>query len=289
MNDMSGCPEGFAGPGFPSDPGPAAVAGSAARDENPRPAPEGGRRFDGLRAGVLSVTVDPESISGDEALSPYWNARCAERQSIWWLPHRIVLRGQDARQLDMSSNFREESSSFWKRTILPAGSASAASLRLSLPSATPMTAGAVVKATRRIRAYPKDPELLHELVRQQRRAYNLAVACFREVDDGLVDPRDPDLKQTVLRATIRDFVRSEVQERGGTFRSADCDEAVNAAFRSRDAVIGKRKAGDSIHVWSRARIRTFSAVFCDPDPGFPHSCPQVGAMLACQDMPTTVS
>ena len=73
------------------------------------------------------------------------------------------------------------------------------------------------------------------MVRQQRRACNLAVACFREADTGLVDPKGPDLKRTALRATIRDFVHSEVEERGGTFRSADCDEAVNAAFRARDA------------------------------------------------------
>ena len=104
-------------------------------------------------------------------------------------------------------------------------------------------ASALVKGTGRIRVYPKNPDLLNELVRQQRRAYNLAVACFRKVDDGLVDPGDPDLRRTALRATIRDFVRSEVHERGGTFRSADCDGAVNAAFRSRDAVIGKRRAG----------------------------------------------
>ena len=82
------------------------------------------------------------------------------------------------------------------------------------------------------------------MVRQQRRACNLAVACFREADDGLVDPKGPDLKRTALRATIRDFVRSEVQERGGTFRSADCDEAVNAAFRARDAVIRRRSRGE---------------------------------------------
>ncbi|MCY4141063.1 MAG: hypothetical protein OXF56_22705 [Rhodobacteraceae bacterium] len=31
------------------------------------------------------MTLDPESISGDEALSPYWNAHCAEMQSMWWL------------------------------------------------------------------------------------------------------------------------------------------------------------------------------------------------------------
>ncbi len=101
-----------------------------------------------------------------------------------------------------------------------------------------------VKGTRKIRACPKDPELLHELVRQQRRADNLAIACFIEADRGLVDPNGPDLRQIVLRSTIRAFVRSEVEERGGVFRSADCDEAVNAAFRTRDAVIRRRKDGE---------------------------------------------
>ena len=102
----------------------------------------------------------------------------------------------------------------------------------------------LVKGTRKIRACPKDPDLLHELVRQQRRADNLAIACFIEADRGLVDPNGPDLGQIVLRSTIRAFVRSEVEERGGAFRSADCDEAVNAAFRTRDAVIRWRKDGE---------------------------------------------
>ena len=218
---------------------------------------------------TLSVTLDPESIGGDYALSPYWNGRCAEMQSKWWLPHRTMSPGQSACPPGMSSNFREEASDFWKSAILPSGPASTASLRISLPPGTPVTASVLVKATRKIRAYPKDPDLLHELVRQQRRAYNLAVACFREADAGLVDPKGPDLKQTALRATIRDFVRSEVEERGGTFRSADCDEAVNAAFRTRDAVIRKRKAGRKArlnfrsrnHVRQRMMVQKLSGAF----------------------------
>ena len=102
----------------------------------------------------------------------------------------------------------------------------------------------MVKGTGKIGACPKNPELLHELVRQQRRACNLAIACFMEVDRGLVEPKGPDLEQTALRATIRDFVRSEVEERGGAFRSADCDEALDAAIRTRDAVIRRRKEGE---------------------------------------------
>ena len=189
------------------------------------------------------MTLDPESIASDDALSPYWNGRCAEMQSKWWLPHRTMSPGQSACPPGMSSNFREEASDFWKRTIFPTSSTCDASLRISLPSATPTTASVLVKGTRKIRAYPKNPDLLHEMVRQQRRAYNLAIACFREADTGLVDPKGPDLKQTALRATIRDYVRSEVHERGGTFRSADCDEAVNAACRARDAVIRRRSRG----------------------------------------------
>ena len=234
INDLSGHPEDIAGSGFLSIPTPSSAPACPAPGRCHPLTPGSDSCAIGFPADTLPVTLDPESISGDEALSPYWNALCAERQSMWWLPHRTAPPGRATRPSGTSSSFREEASSFWKRTILPSGPASAASLRISLPPATPVTASVLVKGTRKIRAYPKNPDLLHEMIRQQRRAYNLAVACFREADDGLVDPKGPDLKRTALRATIRDFVRSEVQERGGTFRSADCDEAVNAAFRARD-------------------------------------------------------
>ncbi|MYA89888.1 MAG: hypothetical protein F4X97_15795, partial [Boseongicola sp. SB0662_bin_57] len=250
---MSGHPKDIAGPGFRSNPAPASIAVPAAQHGGLRPMPEDGQRFDGLGTGMLPVALDPVAIAGDEALSPCWNARCAKMESKWWLPHRTASPGPAARPSGTSSNFREEASGFWKRTIIPSGPASAVSLRISLPSATPVTASVLVKGTRKIRAYPKNPDLLHEMVRQQSRACNLAVACFREADEGLVDPKGPDLKRTALRATIRDFVRSEVHERGGTFRSADCDEAVNAAFRTRDAVIRKRKEGRKSQLRFRSR------------------------------------
>ncbi len=83
----------------------------------------------------------------------------------------------------------------------------------------------LAKGARKIRACPKNPEMLHEPVRQQRRACSLAIACFIEADRGLVDPKGQDLKRTALR-------------------SADCDEAASTAFRTRDAVIRRRKEGD---------------------------------------------
>ncbi|MDE0523995.1 MAG: hypothetical protein OXH79_18775 [Boseongicola sp.] len=191
MNDLSGCPKGIAGSGVPSE---------AGEDCDPRPTPENERRFDGIRTDELSVALDPESIAGDDALPPRWNARRAEMQSMWWLPHRTAAPGHDVRPSDMPSSCRGEASCFWTRTILPAGPASAASLRIWLPSATPVTASGLVKGTRRIRTCPKIPELLHEMVRRQRRAYNLAIACFREADAGLAEPKGPDLKRTALHA-----------------------------------------------------------------------------------------
>jgi hypothetical protein len=74
-------------------------------------------------------------------------------------------------------------------------------------------ASALVKGTRKIRVYPKDKEFLLGLIRQQRRAYNLAIGCFREADKGLIPYDHPDLQKTQLRKIIRDFVADECSER----------------------------------------------------------------------------
>ncbi|MXX90257.1 MAG: hypothetical protein F4213_17215 [Boseongicola sp. SB0677_bin_26] len=83
MNDMSGCPKGIAGSGLPSEPAPSSIAVPAAEDCDPRPSPENERRFDGIRTDELSVALDPESVTGDDALSPCLNARRAEMQFMW--------------------------------------------------------------------------------------------------------------------------------------------------------------------------------------------------------------
>lgn len=200
MNDMSGCPKDIAGSGLPSETAPSFIAVPAAQHCGPGPTPENGRRFDGIRTDELSVALDPESVTGDDALSSCWNGLCAAMQSVWSLPHRTASPGRDVLPSEMSSKFRGDSSRLWTMKILPAGPASAASLRIWLPSATPVTASVLVKGTRRIRTEPKNPELLHEMVRQQPRAHNLAIARFREADAGLVDPKGPDLKRAALRA-----------------------------------------------------------------------------------------
>lgn len=191
----------------------------------------------------LSVILDLDLISRDVALSPYWNERCEENQSRWWLPHRIVSQGLVFQSSNTSSNYQEVQSSFWKKTIQPINSTYPISYPISLPSATPFMESVLVKGTKKIRVYPKNKDYLLEVIRQQRRAYNLAIACFIEQDEHKELRQDPSYDKSSLRKTIREFVKSEVEERGETFLSSGCDEAVASAFLTRDAVIRNRKKG----------------------------------------------
>lgn len=118
-----------------------------------------------------------------------------------------------------------------------------------------------VKGTRKIRFYPKNEVFLIGLLRQQRRAYNLAIACFREADSGLVDRKAPELRKIELRRTIREFVAAECAERNEVFVSAWCDEAVLAAFRTRDAVIRQRMKGEPAGFSFRS-IKDIRQSFC---------------------------
>jgi len=191
----------------------------------------------------LSVTLDLDSISRDEALSPYWNECCKENQSNWWLPHQIVSRGQDSQLSNISSNYQEVQSNFWKKTIRPINSTYPISYPILLPSATQFMESVLVKGTKKIRVYPKNKNYLLEVIRQQRRAYNLAIACFQEQDKHVELRGNDDYAKSSLRKTIREFVKSEVEERGEKFVSSGCDEAVASAFLTRDAVIRNRKNG----------------------------------------------
>lgn len=191
----------------------------------------------------LSVTLGLDSISRDVALSPYWSERCEENQSNWWLPHQTASQGQDSRLLRGSLNYQEVQSSFWKKTIQPTSSMYPTSYPISLLSATPFMESVLVKGTKKIRVYPKNEAILEEYIRQQRRAYNLAIACFEEQGNHPELRKDVDYEKKALRPTIREFVKNEVCDREGKFGSAGCDEAVAEAFNTRDAVIRNRKRG----------------------------------------------
>ena len=191
----------------------------------------------------LNLILPLDLISKDVNLSPYWNEQCQEKQSLWWLPHRTESPEAVSLSLDTLSNFTEGQSSFWKKTIVPKTLTQHSLSPISLPSATRFTEREVVKGTKKIRFYPKNEEYLLEIMRQQRRAYNMTIACFIESDRKPELRASEDLKKSNLRRIVREFVREEVNERGGSFRSADCDESVLSAFLTRDAVIKKRQKG----------------------------------------------
>ena len=185
-----------------------------------RESPSGSRgrtRFDGRRTAVLSVTTDSESVSGDEAPSPFRNVRCADGRSMWWLPHRTMPRDHAVRSSGTSSNVRKEAPSVWNRTILPAGPASAVSLHTMLPSATLPMANALAKGTRKIGAHRKNPAFPTELIRRRRHACNLAVVCFREARKGLAGRQGPE-SQANRPAAMANWYRFSTAARRLTFR-----------------------------------------------------------------------
>lgn len=245
MNDTNKRPVDIIESGLMHQVAPSSTRGSVAQNKNHQSTPSWASFGTGTQMQNASVTLDLDLISSDVDLKEYWNAHCEANQSIWWLPHQTESHGQGIRSSNMSSNFREVQSNFWKKTIAPISSTSVTSFRISLLSATPAAESAVVKGTRKVRVFPKNEKLLLEFIIQQRRAYNQAIACFIEVDKRTELRNHPDYTKVNLRRTIRDFVRSEVLERGGVFRSADCDESVVSAFVTRDAVIKKRKSGAS--------------------------------------------
>lgn len=214
-----------------------------------------------------SLILDLGSIKKDEATSPFWNELCKANQSSWWLPQVIESQGPASRSSSQSSNYTEERSSFWKRTFR-SNSTSPCSL-LSLPlSATPSTgvdlAGAIVKTTRKVRVYPKKAELrlgLEELLRQSRRAYNLAIEKFKLMsqDPSLRDSEE--FKLVPLRRAIKELVDKERKERGAeAFYAEIVRETVRKAFAVKSAVLKKRKQGLSADYSFRSRkspVQTF--------------------------------
>ena len=203
-----------------------------------------------LAAPAPHPVLDPALVEADEAVQPYFNGGCAAHQDIWWLPHT---------RRDGMSNHRVDrgASAFWRKAVVPAGPGHARSLPIALPGATPSIGSVKVVAARRIRIYPRDEALFGELLRQHRRAYNLAIACIREADERPELRGGEDLREYTLRRTIRDFLRAEAAERDARFHSASCDEAVRDAFRTFRAVLRrrKRKQKAGFHFRSRKNVR----------------------------------
>ena len=133
---------------------------------------------------------------------------------------------------------------------------------------------------------------LERVLEDQRQLYNAAleerIDCYRKTGKGRTY-FDQCKALTECRRDLPEMAECPVAIQRGTLKRLD--GAFQHFFRrvKNGETPGFPRFKGSIHVLSQARIRAFSVVFGDPDPGFPHSCPQAGAMRACQDMPATVS
>lgn len=180
--------------------------------------------------GQRELTLDIKSILSDDQRRPYWTDECRDNQSSWWLPHIS----------DKKSNFLKQEEDFWKTTISPIAPHKK-EYDIVIPSSVGDMEREDVKATKKIRIYPKDKDLFEEYFRQQRRAYNLAIECFIEQDNHPFLRGDNLYEKGQLRKIIRECVEVEVAERGDRFFSAGCDEMIDQAFTTRDAVLSKRR------------------------------------------------
>jgi len=121
-------------------------------------------------------------------------------------------------------------------------------LLFSLPSATHKAESETQLVTRKIRIYPNVKTEAFSLLSLHRRAYNLAIEHFKEVDNAREVSEDEyklaidaQLGVTELRRAIKAQVKEEWE--GRFFTAEVAGEAVRAAFKTKNAVLSKRKKG----------------------------------------------
>ena len=180
------------------------------------------------------LTLDLALISKDETLSKFWNKSCQEIQSSLFLPHQTVSQEVGLRSSKKLLNFMEEKSSFWKTIIKPKVSM-LQPLSLSLLHSATHKVGNEIIVTRKIRIYPKNKSQIFDLLSLHRRAYNLTIEHFKTIEFK------DQLKVVELRRLIKLKVKAEWDNRN--YRAEVAGEAVRAAFRTKSAIIAKRKKG----------------------------------------------
>jgi len=98
-----------------------------------------------------------------------------------------------------------------------------------------------VVGVRKIRIYPENEAIWKLHLHASRRAYNCCVEILRKPTDK---------NQTEIRRDVREKVMAEYE---GKVASVVLDEAINCAYRTLSAVIGKRKQGKKCDFSFRSR------------------------------------
>jgi len=202
------------------------------------------------------------STLNEKDLKPYWNVQCQELQSKLWLPHKIDLQEVGLGLSNGLSNYMEEKLSQWIKRVKPKNSTQQ-SLSVLLPaSAIPtMEKGQLggrrkkkipnnhILGVKKIRIYPKNEDKYKQALSLYRRAYNLAIAYYK--NNSLIND---------IRADISKQIREERNIWNGVYDINIVQDAIDSAKGTIKKTInqgGKPKFKNrkgSIHSFSHPRL-----------------------------------
>ncbi len=174
-----------------------------------------------------SLTLPSYSSLNEKECKPFWNQECEDLQSYSWLPKKT----------NKNSNYLEDNSRFWVKRITPVESETSV-LSILTPSVSINIEGEKTKviASKKIRIYPKNPELYNQAIVLNRRAYNLAIECYKE--DKYKDENNKPLD---LRPQIKEIVLNEQRLSGSAYSANLVCESVRAAGKTFSIVCSKNK------------------------------------------------
>lgn len=117
-------------------------------------------------------------------------------------------------------------------------------LSVSSPPSAQVSTENEVTGVRKVRISPSSQKPWFDQTRCHRRAYNLTVEVLKW--HGKTN-------QVQVRQIVRQIVRDEFENSGRDFISVVCDEAVNEAYKTLRACIGKWKAGKRANMSFKSR------------------------------------
>ena len=218
----------------------------------------------------LLLTTQVLSTLNEKELKPYWNQRCLELQSNLWLPHKTEMPVPGSSLSENLLNYRAVKLNCLMTQLKPLISTIPNSFHLSPHSAIPIMGNVqplekeiVVKTVKKIRIYPENVNLYHQMNAVFRRAYNLSIEYLNQ---GKY--LDNNGKPVDIRPFIREQVKRECIESGTVYDINVIQQAVKLAKSIFITLCKKNKNKKPTDSYSKLRfksrkekIQTFNFIF----------------------------
>lgn len=209
---------------------------------------------------MLKLLLTPQVLStlNEKELKPYWNQRCLELQSNLWLPHKNESPVPGSNLSENLLNYRAVKLNCLMTQFKPLTSIIPNSFHLSPHFATPIMENVqplekeiVVKTVKKIRIYPENVNLYHQMNAVFRRAYNLSVEYLNQ---GKY--LDNNGKPVDIRPFIREQVKRECIESGTVYDVNVIQQAVKSAKSIFITLCKKNKNKKSNDSYSKLRFKS---------------------------------